>query len=99
MFANVKQIFKPKNKDILKRVIFTLVVLLIFKLGTMIQVPGTESITKNLGFLELMDAMGGGAFKKFSIFALGVIPYINASIFTQLLQMDIVPYFSELATR
>jgi preprotein translocase subunit SecY len=97
MFANVKQIFKPKNKDILKRVIFTLVVLLIFKLGTMIQVPGTESITKNLGFLELMDAMGGGAFKKFSIFALGVIPYINASIFTQLLQMDIVPYFSELA--
>jgi preprotein translocase subunit SecY len=97
MFATVKQIFKPKNKDILKRVIFTLVVLLIFKLGTMIQVPGTESITKNLGFLELMDAMGGGAFKKFSIFALGVIPYINASIFTQLLQMDIVPYFSELA--
>jgi preprotein translocase subunit SecY len=97
MFATVKQIFKPKNKDILKRVLFTLVVLFIFKLGTMIQVPGTESITKNLGFLELMDAMGGGAFKKFSIFALGVIPYINASIFTQLLQMDIVPYFSDLA--
>jgi preprotein translocase subunit SecY len=97
MFATVKQIFKPKNKDILKRILFTLFALFIFKLGTMIQVPGTESITKNLGFLELLDAMGGGAFKKFSIFALGVMPYISASIVTQLLQMDIIPYFSELA--
>ena len=97
MFATMKQMFKPKNKDILKRVAFTLFALFIFKLGTMIQVPGTESITKDLGFLELMDAMGGGAFKQFSIFALGVMPYISASIFTQLLQMDIVPYFSELA--
>jgi preprotein translocase subunit SecY len=97
MFATIKQIFAPKNKDILKRVLFTLGALFIFKIGTMIQVPGTESITKNLGFLELMDAMGGGAFKQFSIFALGVMPYISATIFTQLLQMDIIPYFSELA--
>ncbi len=97
MFAFIKQIFSPKNKDIQKRILFTLGILFIYKLGTMIQVPGTESITKNLGFLELMDAMGGGAFKKFSIFALGVMPYISASIITQLLQMDIVPYFSELA--
>lgn len=97
MFALMKQIFNPKNKDILGRVMFTLTVLFIFKLGTMIQVPGTASITKDLGFLELMDAMGGGAFKQFSIFALGVMPYITASIITQLLQMDIIPYFSELA--
>ena len=41
--------------------------------------------------------MGGGALKNFSIFALGVIPYITASIVIQLLQMDIVPYFSDLA--
>ncbi|MFA5409692.1 MAG: preprotein translocase subunit SecY [Bacilli bacterium] len=97
MLALLKQMFSPKNKDILKRVLFTLLVLFIFKLGTMIQVPGTESITKDLGFLDLLDSMGGGAFKKFSIFALGVMPYISASIITQLLQMDIVPYFSELA--
>ncbi|MDD2469632.1 MAG: preprotein translocase subunit SecY [Bacilli bacterium] len=97
MFVLLKQLFSPKNKDILRRVSFTLLALFIFKLGTMIQVPGTESITKNLGFLELMNAMGGGAFKQFSIFALGVSPYISASIVTQLLQMDIVPYFSELA--
>ena len=97
MFALLKQIFSPKNKDVKKRVLFTLFALFIFKLGTMIQVPGTESITSDLGFLELIDVMGGGAFKQFSIFALGVSPYITASIVTQLLQMDIIPYFSELA--
>lgn len=97
MVGLLKQLFSPKNKDILNRVLFTLLALFIFELGTMIQVPGTESITKNLGFLELMNAMGGGAFKNFSIFALGVGPYISASIVTQLLQMDIVPYFSDLA--
>ncbi len=98
MFALLKQMFSPKNRDILNRVIFTLAVLFVFKLGTVIQVPGTQAIASDkLGFLALMDAMGGGAFKQFSIFALGVMPYISASIITQLLQMDIVPYFSDLA--
>ena len=96
MFATIKQIFSPKNKDIQKRILFTLLVLLIFKLGTSITVPGTEAITKDLGFLELWNAMSGGALESFSIFALGVGPYINASIITQLLQMDIIPYFSDL---
>jgi preprotein translocase subunit SecY len=98
VFALLKQMFSPKNRDILNRVIFTLAVLFVFKLGTVIQVPGTQAIASDkLGFLALMDAMGGGAFKQFSIFALGVMPYISASIITQLLQMDIVPYFSDLA--
>ena len=96
MFATIKQIFSPKNKDIRNRILFTLGVLLIFKLGTAITVPGTETITKDLGFLSLWNAMSGGALESFSIFALGVGPYINASIITQLLQMDIIPYFSDL---
>ncbi len=96
MFAIIKQIFSPKNKDIRNRILFTLGVLLIFKLGTAIVVPGTESVTKDLGFLSLWNAMSGGALESFSIFALGVSPYINASIITQLLQMDIIPYFSDL---
>ena len=54
-------------------------------IGTTIQVPGTESITKNLGFLELVNTMGGGALQNFSIFALGVMPYITATIVMQLL--------------
>ena len=93
MFATFKQIFSPKNKDIRNRILFTLFV---FKLGTSITVPGTQALTKDLGFLELWNAMSGGALESFSIFALGVGPYINASIITQLLQMDVFPYFSDL---
>ena len=59
-------------------------------------VPGAKEITQNLGFLELLNLMSGGGLKSFSVFALGVGPYITASIITQLLQMDIIPYFKEL---
>ncbi len=97
MFATLKQITAPTNKDLRKRIYFTLGALLIFIVGTNLRVPGTQDITKNLGFLELLNAMGGGALKNFSILALGVSPYITASIIVQLLQMDIVPYFSELS--
>lgn len=97
MFANLKQITAPTNKDLRKRIYFTLGALFIFIIGTIIQVPGTQSITKNLGFLELINAMGGGALRNFSIFALGVSPYITASIIIQLLEMDIIPYFAELS--
>ncbi len=99
MFAKTKQIFSPQNKDLRKRIYFTFIILFIFKLGTTIIVPGIDRNSlgdTNLGFLELINAMGGGALEQFSIFALGVIPYINASIVMQLLQMDIIPYFSEL---
>ena len=70
---------------------------MIFILGISTRVPGTKDLTSNLGFLELINTMGGGALKNFSIFALGVMPYITASIIMQLLQMDIIPYFSELS--
>ena len=97
MFATLKQIFAPTNSDLRKRILFTLGALLIFIIGTGVPVPGTTNITKNLGFLELINAMGGGGLKNFSIFALGVSPYITASIIIQLLEMDIIPYFSELS--
>ena len=97
MSQTMKQLFAPTNKDLRHRIYFTLVALTIFILGCSIRVPGTEDLTSNLGFLELINSMGGGAFKNFSIFALGVMPYITASIIMQLLEMDIVPYFSDLA--
>lgn len=97
MFKTMKQLFTSKNKDLRKRIYFTLGSLMIFILGISIQVPGTKDLTSNLGFLELINTMGGGAMKNFSIFALGVMPYITASIIVQLLQLDIIPYFSELA--
>ena len=91
----LKQLFKPTNRDLLKRIGFTLVALAIFIIGTTIQVPGTESITKNIGLLELVNTMGGGALQNFSIFALGVMPYITATIVMQLLG-ELIPYFQEL---
>ena len=96
MFQTLKQIFAPTNKDLRVRILFTLGALMIFIIGTGVQVPGTADVTINLGFLELINVMGGGALKQFSIFALGVMPYITASIIVQLLEMDIFPYFSEL---
>lgn len=100
MFATIKQIFNPRNKDLQKRILFTFACLLVFKIGTAIVVPGINQATlgtRSLGFLELMNVMGGGALEKFSIFALGVMPYITAQIIIQLLEMDIVPYLAELS--
>ena len=96
MFKTLKLIFNPKNKDIRGRILFTLFGLLIFAIGTTIPVPGTEGAISSLGLWELYNAIGGGALEQFSIFAIGVMPYISASIVTSLLQMDIIPYFSEL---
>lgn len=92
----MKQFFSPENKDLRKKVWFTFAMLFVFKLGTAIVVPGVSN-GLNVGFLELLNILGGGAMKNFSIFALGVMPYITASIIMQLLQMDIIPYFTDLA--
>jgi len=97
MFKAMKELFTSGNKDLRHRIYFTLACLTVFILGISVRVPGTEDLTKSLGFLELINTIGGGALKNFSIFALGVMPYITASIITQLLQMDIFPYFTELS--
>ena len=96
MFATFKQIFRSSNKDLRARILFTLGVLFIFALGNSITIPGMNVITGDIGFLELFNAMSGGGLKQFSVFALGVMPYITASIIIQILQMDIIPYFKEL---
>lgn len=96
MFAKVGQLFSKANKDLRKRIYFTLFCLAIFCIGTNITIPWASEIYEELGFLEIFNLMSGGGLKQFSIFALGVSPYITASIITQLLQMDILPYFKEL---
>lgn len=97
MFKTMKQLFTPANKDLRHRIYFTFVVLAIFIIGCSIRVPGTNNVSNSYDFLDLLNSMGGGAFKRFSIFALGVMPYITASIIMQLLEMDIFPYFADLA--
>ena len=97
MFTSLKQIFSSKNRDLLKRILFTLAALFVFKIGTSIIVPGVKVSTSGMSFLEVINAMSGGAFTRASIFALGVTPYITAQIVIQLLSADIVPYLAELS--
>ena len=96
MASTIKQIFNKKNKDLQKRILFTLFALIVFKIGTAITVPGVKINTGSSSILEIINAMSGGAFQNASIFALSVTPYITAQIIIQLLSMDIVPYLSEL---
>lgn len=96
MFKTLKLLFNKKNKDIRKRVVFTLGCLFVFIIGKTIPVPGTQGAVSSLGLWELYDAISGGALERFSIFSLGVMPYISASLITGILQMDIIPYFTEL---
>ncbi len=96
MFKSLKGLFSSQNKDLRKRIYFTLLILAVYALGSNIVVPGAAEKTQSLAFLDLLNLMSGGSLKTFSIFSLGVMPYITASILTQILQMDIVPYFKEL---
>ena len=96
MFKSLNGLFSPQNKDLRKRIYFTLLILAVFAFGSNIVVPGAKNKIEGLGFLDLLNLMSGGSLKTFSIFSLGVMPYITASILTQILQMDIVPYFKEL---
>ncbi len=96
MFKGITKIFSKSNKDLRKRIYFTIFCLGFFALGINITIPWANTIYEELGFLEIFNLMSGGGLQSFSIFGLGVSPYITASIITQLLQMDIIPYFKEL---
>ena len=96
MFKTLKLLFNKKNKDIRHRLLFTLGCLMVFIVGKTIPVPGTQGAISSLGLWELYNAISGGGLEQFSIFALGVMPYISASLITGILQMDIIPYFTEL---
>ena len=90
------------TKEVRNKIFFTLAMLVIFKIGTYIPAPGVNPEAFNhpqgsQGATEILNTFGGGALKRFSIFAMGIMPYITASIVMQLLQMDIVPKFTEWA--
>ncbi|MGO3048450.1 preprotein translocase subunit SecY [Staphylococcus casei] len=91
-----------KTKEVRNKIFFTLAMLVIFKIGTYIPAPGVnpaafDSQQGSQGVTDLLNTFGGGALKNFSIFAMGIMPYITASIVMQLLQMDIIPKFTEWA--
>lgn len=97
MFKLLKDAFKVK--DIRSRIFFTVLILFVFRLGTHITVPSVDASRlreiADLPFLNMLNLVSGGAMQQFSIFSMGVSPYITASIVIQLLQMDIVPRFVE----
>ncbi len=86
-------------KHVRNRILFTLFVIAIYRIGTYIQVPGLNVAALNQNqsnqLFNLLDIFSGGAFYRFSIFAMSVMPYITASIIVQLLQSGVVPRFEE----
>ncbi len=99
-FNTIRNIFKIE--DLRKRILYTLLIVLVYRLGSHIVLPGINpgaltafSKSTQEGLLGLLDLFSGGAFSNASIFALGVMPYISASIVIQLLTLA-VPYFQRL---
>ncbi len=98
------EIFRNINKieELKKRILYTLGIILVYRFGSYVVIPGVDpSMLSNLqnqassGLLGLLNMFSGGAFSNASVFALGIMPYISASIVIQLLGMAI-PYFQRL---
>src|SRR5699024_9654876 len=97
MFKLLKDAFKVK--EICLRLLFTVLILFVFRIGTHVTVPGVDASRlqsiSDMPFMNMLDLVSGSAMQRFSVFSMGVSPYINASIIVQLMQMDIVPKFVE----
>ncbi|POH13198.1 preprotein translocase subunit SecY [Fructilactobacillus sanfranciscensis] len=97
MLSTLKSAFG--DESIRKKILFTLLVLAIFRLGAYITVPGVDAKAlqevASSGLVNVLNIFSGGGLTNYSIFAMGVSPYITAQIVVQLLQMDIVPKFVE----
>ncbi len=99
MFKTVISLFR--NKETRQRILFTLAMLLVFRIGASITIPGidTSKLISGLSsnaLVTMMNIMGAGSWQTFSIFSMGVGPYITASIVIELLAMDIIPPLAEL---
>ena len=103
---NIKIVKVVKNilsvEDLRQRILITLLFVAIYRFGSFVVLPGVDtaqleelSTQTKTGLLSLLDMFSGGAFSKASIFALGIMPYISASIVMQLLGIA-VPYFQKM---
>lgn len=100
MLKTVKEAFT--EKEIRKRILFVIFIMAVYRLGSSIPVPGVNTSVLAAGIsdnsvLAMMNMLGGGALEKLSVFAMGVNPYITASIIVQLLSMDVIPAWTEWA--
>jgi len=101
MFRTISNIMKVD--DLRKRIVFTLLVLIVYRIGAFIPVPNIDSQflkaidQQSNDVFGLLNTFSGGALFQFSIFAMGIMPYITASIIVQLLSMDVIPRFAQWA--
>lgn len=100
--STIRNIFV--TKDLRVKIAFVLFMLLLYKVGTHIPVPGVQTdllkgVGSDGGILGFANTLTGGAIMNFSIFAVGIMPYITASIAIQLLAMDVVPKLTEMKKR
>jgi len=97
MFQTISNFMRVR--DIRNKIIFTLLMLVIFRIGTFVPVPYVDADvlkqSDQVGLIGFLNTFGGGALANFSILAMGIMPYITASIIVQLLQMDVIPKFTE----
>lgn len=97
MFGSISNFMRVA--DIRNKILFTLIMLIVYRIGTFIPVPNVNAdvlaAQDQLSVYGILNTFGGGALKNFSILAMGIMPYITASIIIQLLQMDVVPKFTE----
>ena len=100
MFKTIKNALK--TPDVRKKILYTLLLIVIFRLGCFITIPGVDSLTLDQimssstnGLSSLIDIISGGAFSRFSLFAMSINPYITASIVIQLLAM-VIPSLERL---
>ena len=88
-----------KYKETRDKILFTLFCIIIFRVGSHLPVPGVNPEVLKFGdeggLFKIFNTFAGGALQQYSIFAMGIMPYISASSIMQLLQMDIVPTFTE----
>jgi preprotein translocase subunit SecY len=101
----VKKFFKTLRniwsiEELRAKILFTLLLILVYRVGAHIVLPGIDpdqlaTNENSTGILGLIDAFSGGAFNQASIFALGIMPYISASIFMQLMTV-LVPRFQKM---
>lgn len=96
-FKLLREAFKIKT--VRNKIFFTIFIIFVFRVGTHITVPGINAKSleqiSDLPFLNMLNLVSGNAMRNFSVFSMGVSPYITASIIVQLLQMDILPKFVE----
>lgn len=101
MFQSISNIMKVT--ELRKRIVFTLLVLIVYRIGAFIPVPNIDTAVLKATDQQASDVFGllntfsGGALFQFSIFAMGIMPYITASIIVQLLSMDVIPTFTQWA--